>query len=203
MLTFLLIRHGENEYLVKNKLPGQLPGIHLNSRGQEQAENLADSLGNLPITAIYSSPLERAMETASPLARKLGLPIKQVPGLMDADVGKWANRSWKSLVRTKYWQVIQQTPSEFRFPGGESFVELQHRVIRELEELRSRHQEGLLAVFFHADSIKLALAHYLNMRLDDFQKWSISAGSITILKFDAHGVRVLGMNLNPPCPIIL
>src|SRR3972149_7837837 len=122
MPTLLLIRHGDNDYLVKNLLPGHIPGIHLNERGREQAAELAKTLGQLPVNAIYSSPLERAIETAEPLAKSLGLGIQIRPGLIDTDPGQWAGRSRKILSRTKLWKLIQNTPSQVQFPGGETFI---------------------------------------------------------------------------------
>ena len=198
MPTLLLIRHGENDYLVKNRLPGRIPGIHLNTRGHEQAAELARNLNLLSIHAIYSSPLERAVETAEPLAQSLRLGIQLRPDLADTDVGAWAGRSWKTLVRTKLWKVIQQTPSQFQFPEGESFVHAQERVVRTLDAIASAHSDGLVAVFFHADPIKLALAHYLGMPLDTFQRLRVSTGSVTVLQVGKMGASLAGLNLTPP-----
>ena len=89
MPTLLLIRHGENDYLKNSRMPGRLPGIHLNARGLEQAAELSRTLSVLPIIALYSSPLERAIETAEPLAQMLGLEIQILPDLTDTDVGEW------------------------------------------------------------------------------------------------------------------
>ena len=91
MPILLLIRHGENEFVKQSRLPGRLPGIHLNEHGQEQALALAESLKTMPIRAIYASPLERALETAQPLADALGLAIQLRPGLCAFRAG---NPSW-------------------------------------------------------------------------------------------------------------
>jgi probable phosphoglycerate mutase len=198
MSTLLLIRHGENDYLVKNRMPGHIPSIHLNGRGHEQAAELVRTLNRLPIKAIYSSPLERAVETAEPLAQTLGLGIQLLPGLTDTDVGEWEGRSWKVLSRTRLWKVIQQTPSQFQFPGGETFVQAQERVVRALDAIASAHADELIAVVFHADPIKLAIAHYLGLSLDNFQRLTAHTGSVTILKMDGFAVKLLALNLIPP-----
>lgn len=200
MPTLLLIRHGENEYLIKNKLPGHIPGIHLNKRGNEQAELLAQSLSKLPIKAIYCSPLERAVETAQPLAKTMGMEIQIKPDLTDGDVGKWAGRSWKVLRRNKLWKIIQQNPSQFQFPAGESFVQIQERVVATLEAIVSVYKKEMIAVFFHADPIKLAVAHYLGLALDNFQRLTINTGSVTILNTNGTSSQILAMNLMPPLP---
>jgi probable phosphoglycerate mutase len=198
MPTLLLIRHGENDYLKKNRLPGHLPGIHLNERGREQAAELARTLGQLPIKAIYASPLERAIETAEPLAQTLGLGIQIRPPLTDIDVGHWAGHSWKALGRTKHWKIIQHTPSQFQFPGGETFLQAQQRVVHVLDAITVAHKREMVAVVFHADPIKLAVAHYLGLPLDNFQRLTIHTGSVTILKIDALAARLLAINLIPP-----
>ena len=199
MPTLFLIRHGENDYLKKNILPGRIPGVHLNDEGRQQAEALAAALKALPIAAIYSSPLERAVETASPLAHAKGLEIQVEPGLSDTDVGVWAGRSWKALGRTKQWKVIQQTPSQFRFPGGESFAENQERAVATLERIAASHRKDkMVAVIFHADPIKLAVAHYIGLPLDNFQRLTARTASVTILKIDGANAKLLGLNLIPP-----
>jgi probable phosphoglycerate mutase len=197
--TLLLIRHGENDYLKKNILPGRIPGGHLNDEGRQQAEVLAAALKDLPIAAIYSSPLERAVETASPLAQAKGLEIQVEPGLSDTDVGVWEGRSWKALERSKAWKVIQQTPSQFRFPGGESFAENQERAVAVLERIAAAHRKDkMIAVVFHADPIKLAVAHCIGLPLDNFQRLTARTGSVTILKIDGPKIKLLALNLIPP-----
>ena len=198
MPTLLLIRHGENDYLKKNKIPGRLPGIHLNMRGRQQAAELALTLSSLPIKALYSSPLERAVETAEPLSQSLGLEIQLRPDLTDTDVGAWEGRSWKVLGRTRLWKVIQETPSQFQFPGGETFVQTQLRIVRTLDAIARAHTDELIAVVFHADPIKMAVAHYLGLPLDNFQQLTAHTGSVTILKMDGSFVKLLALNLMPP-----
>jgi probable phosphomutase (TIGR03848 family) len=199
MPTLLLIRHGENDYLKKNKLPGRLTGIHLNERGREQAAELARTLGILPIKAIYSSPLERAIETAEPLAHALGLEIQLKPDLTDIDVGDWEGRSWKVLGRTRLWDVIQKKPSQFLFPGGETFSAAQERIVQVIDAIAGAHPaDEFVSVVFHADPIKLAVAHYLGQSLDTFQRLTASTGSVTILKMDGAAIKLLALNLIPP-----
>ena len=199
MPTLFLIRHGENDYLKKNILPGRIPVVHLNDEGRQQAEALAAALKALPIAAIYSSPLERAIETASPLAQAKGLEIQIEPGLSDTDVGEWAGGSWKALEQSQAWKAIQQTPSQFRFPGGESFAENQERAVAVLERITAAHRKNeMVAVVFHADPIKLAVAHYLGLPLDNFQRLTARTASVTILKIDGANAKLLGLNLIPP-----
>lgn len=199
MPTLLLIRHGENDYLKKGRLPGRLPDIHLNEHGQEQAAELAESLKAAPIRAIYSSPLERAVETAEPLAQALGLAIQVRPGLLDTNVGEWEGLPLRKLRKLPLWKQVQELPSQVRFPGGESFMELQERVVREIDAIRLAHkQKDMLAVVFHADPIKMVLAHFLGLPLDNFQKLGVAAGSLSVLLISKTGGMLAGLNLRPP-----
>jgi len=197
MPTILLIRHGENDYVKKGILPGQTPGIHLNDKGRSQAQALAERLGQAPIIAIYSSPLERAVETAEPIALALGLEITIRPGLVETDCGEWQGKSLKSLRRLKAWRAVQSTPSLFRFPGGESFAECQARMVNEIEALRLGHEDkDLFACVSHADPIRLAVAYYLGLSLDHFQRLSAAPASITALYIGGMGSRLLTLNFD-------
>src|SRR5258708_37099497 len=151
MSLLLLIRHGENEYVKTGKLAGRLPGIHLNEKGQKQAQALAEALKEIPIKAVYSSPLERAMETANPIAESHKLTIIQEPDLMDTDIGKWEGKSLKVLRLTNMWNIVQSAPSRFRFQEGESFIDAQTRYVSTLERIIQKHhkpQDIVAGLFF-------------------------------------------------------
>ena len=199
MPTLLLIRHGENEFVRQGRLPGRLPDIHLNEHGQEQAALLAESLKKLPIRAIYVSPLERAIETAGPLAQALGLAIQPRPGLLDTDVGEWQGVQLKKLRKLPLWKQVQEQPSAVRFPGGESFLELQQRLVGEVDAILAAHkQKDMVAVVFHSDPIKLVLAHYIGLPLDSFQKLGVATGSVSVLMVGKTAGYLVALNLLPP-----
>lgn len=200
MPLLLLIRHGENDYVKTGKLPGQSAGIHLNERGRKQAQTLGEALKPVPIKAVYSSPLERAMETAEPIARARNLHILQEPDLRDAHVGKWQGRSLKALRLTRAWKVVQHSPSRFQFPDGESFMGLQTRIVNALEGIVRKHPKpkDIVAVVFHADPIKLAVAHFLGLPLDNFQRLSCDTGSLTAIYAGEMGANLLKLNQRPP-----
>ena len=200
MPLLLLIRHGENEYVKSSKMAGRIPGIHLNEKGRKQAEALGEALRDFPITAIYSSPLDRAMETAQPIAQARKLEIFQDPDLMDTNIGKWEGRSWKVLRLTKAWKVVQNAPSRFRFPEGESFIEAQLRYANALERVLRKHSKpkDIIAVVFHADPIKLAVSHFLGLPLDHFQRLSCNTGSLTMLHLSEMGANLITLNQRPP-----
>ncbi len=200
MPLLLLIRHGENDYVKTGKMAGRLPGVHLNERGQDQARALGEALKDVPIKAIYSSPLERALETATPIASARKLQIIQEPDLMDADIGKWQGKSWKVLSLTKVWKIVQHSPSRFRFPDGESFPEMQTRISGALERIVKKHNKphDIVAVVFHADPIKLAVSHFMGLPLDNFQRLSCDTGSLTALHVNEAGANLIKLNHRPP-----
>lgn len=191
----LLVRHGENEFVRQGKLAGRLPGVHLNDRGREQAQAIARLMAGKKIRAIYSSPLERTLETADPLAKAMNIPVIQRNALTEVDFGEWQGQELKTLRRMKLWKVVQGSPSMMRFPGGETFVQAQQRIIRELEELVALHgKKDVFMCFTHADVIRLAAAFYLGLPLDLFQRLHISPASITSLAFGKMGCRLLSLN---------
>ena len=196
MTTFYLIRHGYNDFLGKHKLAGRMPNVHLSSEGYRQAEALGRILSSVKFEAIYASPLERAVETAEPIARDQGLDILIREGLLEIGYGTWQGQSLKTLRRRKLWPIIQNTPSLARFPEGESFPEAQARVVAEIEALRDLHRskKASIACVFHSDPIKLAIAHYLGLPLDLFQRITISPASMSVLTISDSSIRVMGLN---------
>jgi probable phosphomutase (TIGR03848 family) len=200
MATLILIRHGENDF-VGRRLAGRLPDVHLNAPGRQQAEAIASMLRREPIIAVYASPLERTMETAEPLARELHLPIIPHNGLAEVDFGKWQGKFISYLRRLKLWQAVQKTPSQVRFPDGESFSEAQARMVAAIEAINAAHGEKeRVAVFSHCDTIRLAVAFYLDMPLDSFQRLTIDPASITRLLLQ-KGVPILLQTNQPADPI--
>jgi probable phosphomutase (TIGR03848 family) len=195
MPLFLLIRHGENEYTKTGRLAGRLPGVHLNEKGRAQAQALAEKITGAPVKAIYSSPLERALETAEPIAKALGLEVIPRDGLLETDIGEWQGKKLKGLGRLKVWKAVQSAPSLVRFPAGESFAQTQHRIVQEIETLRRQHEpKDLVVCVSHSDPIKLAVAYYLGLPLDLFQRLQISTASITALLTGESGSSLLTVN---------
>jgi len=202
MPTILLVRHAENDYLKQGRLPGRLPGVHLNEAGRQQAQATASLLkqrqADAPVKAVYSSPMERALETAEAIAQALGLQVLPRLGLIETEIGELTGKTIKSLRRRKLWKAVQETPAQFRFPGGESFAECQQRIVAEIDALRAGlGEKDTIICISHADPIKLAIAHYLGMPLDCFQRLSVATTSISALSLSDQGVRLLSLNYIP------
>jgi len=176
--TLLLIRHGTNPKVGKG-LTGWLPGVSLDANGRRQAARLAESLARFPISAIYSSPLERAMETAGPLARQKGLNIVAEPALGEVNFGDWQGKDYPELEHDPRWGRFNTFRSGTKAPGGESMLETQARMTGALFALASRHAGEMIAVFSHADAIKSAIACMLGIPLDFHLRLEILPASVT------------------------
>ncbi len=190
----LLVRHAMNDWVKSGKLAGRSPDVHLNPQGQEQTLALAQRLASVPLHAVYASPLERAQETAAPIAAAHELSVQTSPGIGELDFGEWTGRELKELAKDPLWRLVQVRPSAMRFPGGESFREATHRAVDQVEELAARHPEQTIVLVSHADVIKAVVAHYLGMHLDIFQRLIISPASITVLSFTPMGGLVASVN---------
>lgn len=193
MTLLLLIRHGANDW-VHGRLAGRIPGVHLNDEGRKQAQAVAERLSELPIEAIYSSPLDRTLETAQAIAQPHGLALRLVESLQEVDYGEWQGAELKELYKHELWPGVQFYPSGTRFPNGETLGEAQMRMVSTLDMLRGRHPKGLIAVVSHADIIKLAVAYYCGMHIDLFQRLEIGTCSVTALMFTRMGPRLLALN---------
>lgn len=191
--TFLLIRHATNDFVDK-ALAGRLSGVHLNEEGRRQAEILAERLQHVTIDSIYSSPLERALQTAEPLARRMGLTIQLREKLLEIETAEWTGKTFDALAGDPQWKRFNSLRSATRCRGGEHMLEVQLRIVDELEELRERSPDRTVAVISHGDVIKGALAHYLGVPLDLFHRIEISPASISTLALADWGPRILGIN---------
>lgn len=194
MTILLLIRHGTNDW-VHGRLAGWTPGVHLNDEGRAQAQATASRLASLPIEALYTSPLERTVETAQAIATTHNLPLRLVEDLGEVKYGEWQGAELKELYKHELWPGIQFYPSGTRFPGGgETLGEAQIRMVSALDKLRAQHPKGMIAVVSHADIIKLAIAYYIGMHIDLFQRLEISPCSVSALAFTPMGPRLLAYN---------
>ena len=192
--TILLIRHAETPTTGK-VLPGRAAGLGLSDKGIAQAEaRAADIAGKHQIAAIYSSPMERAQQTAAPIGAATKRKVRIHEGLNECDFGLWTGRRLKALYKLPAWQTIQRTPSNFRFPEGESFLEMQSRIATALNELARAHRGKTVVAVSHADTIKAAVAHALGMHLDMFQRLAVSPASQTVIQLGAGAPVVVSVN---------
>ncbi len=180
----LLIRHAFNDLLKEHRIGGRLPGIPLNEQGRAEAEALADRLAHIPLVAVYSSPMERARETAQYIADRHGLEVRIHPGLHEVDCGRWSGQPVSRLQEDPYWFPLRVYPSRAPFPDGENSWEVQIRALAALEEIQRAHPGGTVAIVSHADPIRLAVAHYIGLPIDLFRRLSVAPASLTVVVFE-------------------
>jgi broad specificity phosphatase PhoE len=197
--TLLFIRHGQTTWNVEHLLPGQLPGIALTETGREQAQRLAEALKDLPITAVISSPLERARDTAAYLIRSRNLTLFIEDNLQDTNVGRWAGQKMEDLQKNDpAWKEYVRDPTTA--PAGiETFPEVQQRVVNAVEHWRKQEETGnYLAFVAHADVIKLLLAHYMETDVARAGWLSIDNASVSIVELEEkQRPRVIAVGWNP------
>lgn len=195
----VLVRHGTTTTTGK-ELPGRAPGLHLSDAGEQQAKAAATRIAALQdgkkrrVSAVYASPLERTRETAAPIAEAVGLEVQLDDGLLELDIGEWTGMALADAYKKPEWKTIQRYPSGFRFPGGESFADMQARMVTTLDRLRSEHPGGIVVAVSHADPIRVAVAHALGTHLDLFQRIVVSPCSVTAVLYGTDGPTVLTVN---------
>jgi probable phosphomutase (TIGR03848 family) len=195
----LLVRHGTTPTTGK-VLPGRAPGLHLSDQGLAQAEAVAERISTLTAkehgapVAVYASPLERTSETARPIARALGLRVRSDRGLLECDFGDWTGKKLADLAKRPEWATVQRNPSGFRFPGGESFLEMQARMASALSRLVALHPGRTVVAVSHADPIKAVVAQAAGTPLDMFQRLTVAPCSVSAIAYTGGGPVVLTVN---------
>jgi len=190
----LLVRHGQTPTTGK-LLPGRAPGLHLADAGNEQAARAGERIAALShVDAVYASPLERARETAAPIAKVRGLKVQIDRGLLECDFGDWTGAELKKLMKLPEWNTVQRAPSTFTFPNGESFTAMQTRMVGAIDRLRAKHAGGVIVLVSHADPIKAAVAHAMGTHIDLFQRIVIGTCSVSAIAYGMGGPIVLTVN---------
>ena len=196
MTVLYFVRHGETDYSGKI-ISGNLPGIHLNNRGKQQSAGITKYFESTALQAIYCSPLERAIETASPLAEQKKLTLEKVPFLREIDFGDFQGKG-EELAQSSLWQRFLINPAWVRFPNGETVKEAQKRVVEGINTLCAQFSsaEAILCVA-HCEIIRLAIAHVLKMPLDAYMKITIDTGSISKVIWSETNHHVMFLNHIP------
>jgi probable phosphoglycerate mutase len=194
MTILLLIRHASNDYVKDGRLAGLLPGVHLNAQGQREADALARRLSHLSLHALYASPLARAVETAQAVAQCQKLNVQIRDDLIEVDVGEWTGRLISELAETDTWKQMLAQPAAFQFPGGDKFEHVRARISGAIDAIVAAHPDQIVAIVSHADPIKIALAHYLGMDLNQFNRMIIHPASVSVLMFGEHGAALVRLN---------
>jgi broad specificity phosphatase PhoE len=196
MGVFHLLRHGEHG-LLGRALAGRMPGVGMTERGRAEIAAQAERLAGEKIAAIYASPLQRTRETAEIVAERLGLPIGFRDDLIELDFGEWTGATFDSIRADPRWQAWSTQRSLATIPGGESMRAVQQRVVAAIVELNERHLDETVVLVSHGDVIRSALVFLLGMPLDFYNRIEVVQGSISTVRLDAGGIRVLALSERP------
>ena len=198
MTVFHLLRHGEPAVL--GRINGRLPGVGLSAQGRAEIAAQAGRLASENIEAVYASPMQRTRETAEILADQLGLPIRYREDVIEIDYGEWTGLTFDQIRQDERWQMWSRSRSIAAVPGGESWRQVQERVVGALFDLRQAHPEGSIAIVSHGDVIRAALLFALGMPLDFYSRIEIAFASLSTVRLDGAGIRVSGLNEWPRLP---
>lgn len=197
MTRFYLVRHASHD-LLGRVLAGRMPGVHLNARGRREADWLGERFRSSAVDALVTSPLERSLETAGPIAAALGMAPQIEPALSEMAFGEWTGRSFEELAEVPAWRAFNTCRSVTPVPGGETMLQTQARAVAALERLRERHGDGAVLVVSHGDVFRAVVAHYLGLCLDLLQRFMIEPASVTTLHVAANGATLVRLNDSPP-----
>jgi probable phosphoglycerate mutase len=195
MTILLLIRHGMTAMVAEKRLAGWTPGVTLDEAGRREAYALAGRLAHAPLQAIYSSPLDRTLETAQIVAAPHGLEVQVRERLIETHIGDWTGKLIDEVKDSETWKAIKERPTGVRIGGGETIDEVQARMVAEIETIRQAHPDGLVAAVSHGDPIKAAVCHYLGLGLDYFQRLHISTASVSVLMLGEHDGALVSLNV--------
>jgi len=195
MTVFHLLRHGERQQ--SRVLVGRMPGVGLSEKGRAEIAAVAERLADENIAALYSSPLQRTRETAEIVGARLGLPIEFHDDLLELDFGEWTGATFDAIRAHPSWPAWSTQRSLATIPGGESMREVQKRVVEALLEISQRHLDQAVVLVSHGDVIRAALVFALGMPLDFYGRLEVAQGSLSTLRLDTGGIRVLAINERP------
>jgi len=194
----LLVRHAQPPEEARGRCYGSLD-VGLSARGRRDAQLLARTLDRIPLAAVYSSPSQRAVETAAPLAAIQGLTAIVDEGLREIDFGDFEGQSYDEIERAhpELYRQWMETPTLVQFPGGESYTRLRVRALAAMEAIRTRHAGTIAAVVSHGGVLRAMLADCLSMPDEAIFRLDQSYGAISIIDWIDSVPLVRLMNAQP------
>jgi broad specificity phosphatase PhoE len=194
-MTAVLIRHASADSA--GLLAGRMRGMALNQKGRAEAERLAVAARRFGIAAVYSSPRERALETAVALGSAIGLTPLVDESFDELDYGEWSGKRISDMDSSgdARWRAFNRRRAIVRPPLGEWMIEAQIRAVLRLRSLAAIHFRATVGIVSHADVIRAVVAYYCGVSFDNILRITISPASITVLECDQFGGVITGLNL--------
>ena len=204
----IFVRHGRSSANTSGTLAGWMPGVFLDETGEVQADGVGRRLAaaSLPVVEVVSSPLDRCVQTADRVSAPLPDHVRRSihPGLGECRYGAWTGRAISELVGEELWKVVQDRPSEARFPDSaaypaESLTEMQARALEAVREIDARvleahGKDAIWVAVSHGDVIKSILSHATGAQLDDFQRINVEPASVSVVRYTSRKPFVLRLN---------
>jgi probable phosphoglycerate mutase len=175
-------------------IAGRSAGVHLTQTGKEEAEAASEILSNFQIDKLFSSPLERTLETAGIFSKKLNLKIEINKQVTEVDFGDWTRKQFRELEEDEKWKLFNSFRSGTRIPNGEMMTEVQSRMVKEIERIRNTNQDKNIIIVSHGDPIRLTVSHYMGIPIDFILRLKINTASITILRINNYGPELICYN---------
>lgn len=192
MTDILLIRHTTTDY-VNTKLAGRIDSP-LNEIGRQRAQQLAVSLSEQPIGAVYASPLLRTVATAEPLADRLHVNLRLEPAMIQVDYGDWESKPFWELEQDPAWRQFITSP-EGQIPGGESVNQVVDRVSASLVSIAEKHEKDeMVAIITHGSIIRFAIGYFLGMPSGNSNRLKVYPGSVSVLRLGGPLPVVVSLN---------
>jgi probable phosphoglycerate mutase len=189
-----LVRHASHSR-VHDTLVGRMPGVALSEGGQAEARELGERLNRRRIDAIWTSPVQRARETAQAVSARVGAPVTVDEGLIEIDFGAdWIGRRFADLSADPRWTLWNERRGSAPTPAGDSMPKVQERITDALERARSAHPAGGVVFVSHGDVIKAALAGVLGLSLDHHHRFEVGPASVSAVAVEEWGTKVLSIN---------
>jgi broad specificity phosphatase PhoE len=193
LTTIQFIRHGSNDW-VGRAIAGWQPNVSLNEAGRQEVVRLAQGLAETPLDRLYSSPLERARETAEPISLRRNLPVAVSEAIGEVRFGDWTGQKLADLELDPKWQQWNVFRSGHRVPNGETMLEIQARFVGFVQQLCRDFPGESIALVSHGDPIRATLLYYLGMPLDFFDRLEIGPASVSTMEIGDFGARLLRLN---------
>ena len=192
--TFFLLRHAAHDD-VGRCLTGHSTGVHLGRAGHVQAQRLAERMAVEPLAANYSSPRERTLETASPIAIACEAgPVRMSYDLDEIDFGTWSGKMFSELEQDADWKLWNELREQARTPSGETMADVQQRATAFMEIVRRRHHNEAVALVSHADVLKTIVCHVLALPIASCFRFDIDPASITTVVVGDWGAKLIRLN---------
>jgi broad specificity phosphatase PhoE len=192
MTVCFLVRHAAHD-LLGRVLVGRQDGVPLSEAGRAQVEALVERLASFRITHIQSSPRDRALQTAGPIARRCGLVIEVCKALDEVDFGPWTGRWFRDLAADPCWRRWNEERAQGIVPGGERMVTAQARIVTHLLRMHAQRPSARIVMVSHAEVIRAAVLQVLAMSLDEWRAVDVGPASIMAVRVLQHGCDLIGL----------